>query len=225
MTPSPERRYSFHHVPLPPPPPIMFAPPPPPQPPIFVRPASPMYNPPQPAPPPIIISGPSCMTPPPPVSPLPSLPYDPVDIVTFNYNKDMAYAPAAKTYDVRFPSLFSFPSCILFYLLTFSFDFTQEAIDTVLELWPELHSFDRDRISLLVGGSDQFVRVPRIAWQIVLGDLPRYEVIHVHVDQQPPPPQYQGDEKGNVNGKRGSEDNKGRRSRGFFSSIKRIFRC
>lgn len=122
MTPSPERRYSFHHVPLPPPPPIMFAPPPPPQPPIFVRPASPMYNPPQPAPPPIIISGPSCMTPPPPVSPLPSLPYDPVDIVTFNYNKDMAYAPAAKTYDVRFPSFFSFPAlCILFYLLTFFF--------------------------------------------------------------------------------------------------------
>ena len=95
----------------------------------------------------------------------------------------------------------------------------------VLELWPELCSFDRDRISLLVGGSDHFVRVPKIAWQIVLGDLPRYEVIHVHVDQPLPPPQYQGDEKGKGDEKWGSEDKKGRRSRGFFSSIKRIFRC
>ena len=95
----------------------------------------------------------------------------------------------------------------------------------MLELWPELHSFDRDRITLLVGGLDQLVRVPKIAWRIVLGDLPRYEVMHVHVDQQPPPPQYQGDEKrGNGDGKRADEDNnKGRRSRGLFSSIKRIF--
>ena len=90
----------------------------------------------------------------------------------------------------------------------------------MLELWPELHSFDRDRISLLVGGSDQLVRVPRVAWRIVLGDLPRYEVMHVHVDQQPPPPQYQGDEK---KGKGDEDNNKGRRSRGLFSSIKRIF--
>lgn len=134
-----------------------------------------------------------------PISPVTGLPYEPVDIVTFNYNKDMAYAPAAKTYD--------------------------EAIDTVLELWPELRSFDRERISLLVGGADQFVRAPKVAWRIVLGDLPRYEVIHVHVDQQPPPPQYQGDEKGKGDGKWEGEDNKGRRSRGFFSSIKRIFRC
>jgi hypothetical protein len=83
-----------------------------------------MYTPPPPAPPPIIISGPSCMTPPLPVSPLPSLPYDPVDIVTFNYNKDMAYAPAAKTYDVRFPSFFSFSSSLYFILFAdFFFDF------------------------------------------------------------------------------------------------------
>ena len=30
------------------------------------------------------------------------VPKQPVDIVTFHYNKNMAYAPAAKTYDVRF---------------------------------------------------------------------------------------------------------------------------
>jgi len=126
------------------------------------------------------------------------MPFDPVDILTFNYNKNMAYAPAAKTYD--------------------------EAIDMVLELWPELREFDRDRISLLVGGTDQLVRVPKIAWQIVLSDIPRYEVMHVHVDQLPPPPQYQRDGKGKGDGKWGSDDKKGRPSKGFFSSVKKLFR-
>jgi hypothetical protein len=100
----------------------------------------------------------------------------------------------------------------------------QEAIDTVLELWPELREFDRDRISLLVGGTDQLVRVPKIAWQIVLSDIPRYEVMHVHVDELPPPPQYQRDGKGKGDGKWGSNDKKGRPSKGFFSSVKKLFR-
>jgi hypothetical protein len=49
----------------------------------------------------------------PPVQPIPPIPgplFDPVDVLTFHYNKNMAYAPAAKTYDVRFFFLFySFP--------------------------------------------------------------------------------------------------------------------
>jgi len=126
------------------------------------------------------------------------MPFDPVDILTFNYNKNMAYAPAAKTYD--------------------------EAIDTVLELWPELRNFDRDRISLLVGGTDQLVRVPKIAWQIVLSDLPRYEVMHVQVDQLPPPPQYQSEGKVKGDGTWESDDKKGTPSKGFFASIKKLFR-
>jgi len=97
--------------------------------------------------------------------------------------------------------------------------FLQEAIDTVRELWPELCEFDRDQISLHVGGSDQLVRVPKMAWQIILGDVPRYEVVHVHVNELPPPPQYQGDEKGKVNEKAESEADKARPSRGFFSRI------
>lgn len=132
----------------------------------------------------------------PPVQPIPPIPgplFDPVDVLTFHYNKNMAYAPAAKTYD--------------------------EAIDTVRELWPELCEFDRDQISLHVGGSDQLVRVPKMAWQIILGDVPRYEVVHVHVNELPPPPQYQGDEKGKVNEKAESEADKARPSRGFFSRI------
>lgn len=60
----------------------------------------------------IIVPGPS-FTPQPPVSPVSGLPYEPVDIVTFNYNKDMAYAPAAKTYDVRSLFFWSFhPLCV-----------------------------------------------------------------------------------------------------------------
>lgn len=58
-----------------------------------------------------------------PVSPVTGLPYEPVDIVTFNYNKDMAYAPAAKTYDVRSFFLSIFPST-LFCILTDGFHFT-----------------------------------------------------------------------------------------------------
>jgi hypothetical protein len=112
----------------------------------------------------------------------------------------MAYAPAAKTFD--------------------------EAIDNVLELWPELRDFERDRIHLFVGGADQLVRVPGMAWQLVMCDLPRYEIMHIKVDQLPPPPQYQSDGKGSWalgDEKKDKKDKKPGRSGGFFSSIKRIF--
>jgi hypothetical protein len=97
----------------------------------------------------------------------------------------------------------------------------QEAIDTVLVLWPELRDVDRDRIQLLVTGLDHLVRVPNMAWSAVLCDVPRYEVVHVRVEQVPPPPQYQG--KGKGKGKWGDDNEKGRRSSGLFSSIRRIF--
>jgi hypothetical protein len=70
-------------------------------------PIRPYYAPPQiiyPPPPPPIVSLPS-LTPPPPIPSAMwpptamSIP-EPVDILTFHYNKNMAYAPAAKTYDV-----------------------------------------------------------------------------------------------------------------------------
>jgi hypothetical protein len=102
--------------------------------------------------------------------------------------------------------------------------FLQEAMDNVLELWPDLREFDRDRIHLFVGGgADQLVRVPKMAWHLVMCDLPRYEIMHVQVDQLPPPPQYQSDGKGIwANGDEKKEEEKTPR-RGFFSSIKRIF--
>jgi len=109
----------------------------------------------------------------------------------------MAYAPATKTYD--------------------------EAIDIVLELWPELRDVERDQVRLLVTGSDDLVRVPRVAWSAILCDVPRYEVVHVQVEQVPPPPQYQGKGKGKGKGKWGDDNEKGRRSNGLFSSIRRIF--
>jgi len=140
---------------------------------------------------------------PPPIPPSmrwPTLP-TPVDILTFHYGDNMAYAPAAFTYE--------------------------EAIDTALELWPELHAFDRERISLLVKGPDQLVRVPKVAWNIVLCDLARYEVVRVQVDQLPPPPQYQGDEKSidkpDSSTEKKDENVKPRRSGGLFSSIRKIF--
>jgi hypothetical protein len=143
------------------------------------------------------------MTPPTPIRPFAyrqeTLPTpEPVDILTYHYNKNMAYAPAAKTYD--------------------------EAMDNVLELWPDLRDVDRDRIHLLVGGADQLVRVPKMAWHLVMCDLPRYEIMHVQVDQLPPPPQYQSDGNGNwAGGDEKKQKKQAARSRGFFSSIKRIF--
>ena len=102
--------------------------------------------------------------------------------------------------------------------------FLQEAIDNVIELWPEMRDFERDRIHLFVGGADQLVRVPKMAWQLVMCDLPRYEIMHIKIDQLPPPPQYQSDGKGNFAiGDEKKEEKKQARSRGFFSSIKRIF--
>lgn len=91
----------------------------------------------------------------------------------------------------------------------------------MLELWPELQDFSRDRVHLLVGGSDQLVRVPKVAWQLVLCDLSRYEVVQVQLDEPAPPPQYKSKDKGK--GIWGSKDAKNQKSNGFFSSIKRIF--
>ncbi len=71
-----------------------------------------IYTPPQmfyqPPPPPILPSltpppVPPAMWPPAPPAPAPVF-LEPVDILTFHYNKNMAYAPAAKTYEVRFIS-------------------------------------------------------------------------------------------------------------------------
>ncbi|KAI0061688.1 hypothetical protein BV25DRAFT_1788116, partial [Artomyces pyxidatus] len=78
----------------------------------------------------------------------------PVDILTYQYMGQMVYAPAGKTYE--------------------------EALDAVQELYPELRDVDRSRISFHVtGAGDCFVRVPKMAWETVLLDVPRYEVVHV----------------------------------------------
>ena len=89
----------------------------------------------------------------------------------------------------------------------------------MLELWPELRDVERDQIRLLVTGSDNLVRVPRMTWSAILCDVPRYEVVHVQVEQLPPPPEYQGKGKGKWAG----NNDKGHRSSGLFSSIRRIF--
>lgn len=93
----------------------------------------------------------------------------------------------------------------------------------MLELWPELRAHDRDRIHLFVAGSpDQLVRLPKMAWGLVLRDFRGYEVVHIKVDQPQPPPQYQGD--GNGDWPSGDEKKEKRpQSRGLFSSIKRLF--
>lgn len=170
----------------------------------YIPPMPQMY----PSPPPIVPPSPVPYPIPPPSSiwpPVanPMLIPETVDLLTYRYSENMAFAPVAKTYD--------------------------EAIDNVLELWPDLREFDRDRIHLFLAGPEQLVRVPKIAWDLVKCDLTRYEVVHVHVDQPPPPPQYQADGKGNwASGdekkKEEEEDKKKQpRSGGFFSSIKRIF--
>jgi hypothetical protein len=51
-----------------------------------------------------------------------------------------------------------------------------------------------------------------------LCDLPRYEVVHIQVDQPPPPPQYQAKDTAAW----GSGDQKERQSSGLFSWIKKI---
>jgi hypothetical protein len=148
--------------------------------------------------PPQIGSPPSWCAAPPSDDPPTQVPQQRADILTFDYNENIAYAPAAKTYD--------------------------EAIDIVLELWPELREVERDQIRLFLTDSDHLVRIPRMTWSTVLCDVPCYEVVHVKVEQllpSPPPPQYQGKDKETRKWKDNNE--KGRRSSGQFSSIRRIF--
>ena len=124
-SPRPTRRRSYWRrsrspsprspSPLSPPaiPPYCYQPPPMPADEMFVLPS------PSPSPPPPPMQYPApipmpCMAPPlpppaaPPIMVYPPTMNEPVDILTFCYNKKMAYAPAATTYDVRsfFPLLF-----------------------------------------------------------------------------------------------------------------------
>ncbi|KAH9985845.1 hypothetical protein BJV77DRAFT_965410 [Russula vinacea] len=153
-----------------------------------------------PPPPPVEVHMPS-MSPPTPIPmwPPPVPAPEPVEVLTFHYGTNMAYAPAVKTYD--------------------------EAINNVLELWPELRVHDRDRIHLFVAGSpDQLVRLPKMAWGLVLRDFRGYEVVHIKVDQPPPPPQYQatGTATGRAGRKRRSDPGRAvssRRSRGFSGGL------
>jgi hypothetical protein len=82
----PLRSRSLSPIPAP-----IICPPQPSQPPIVVVPQAPMSP---PSPSPWYVGPPSVIWP-------AQMPKQPVDILTFHYNKNMAYAPAAKTYEVR----------------------------------------------------------------------------------------------------------------------------
>ncbi|KAA1470638.1 hypothetical protein DENSPDRAFT_747343, partial [Dentipellis sp. KUC8613] len=59
----------------------------------------------------------------------------------------------------------------------------EEAVDYVLEVFPELKSVDRSAISLevrvLVGTTRQAVRVGAMAWPILLVKFTEYEVLDI----------------------------------------------
>ena len=45
----------------------------------------------------------------------------------------------------------------------------------------------RSDISLHVSGREQRIRVPRVAWEDLLVDLPKYEIVYVEVEDDQPP--------------------------------------
>ncbi|KAI0048843.1 hypothetical protein FA95DRAFT_1557602 [Auriscalpium vulgare] len=89
-----------------------------------------------------------------------------VDILTYCYKSQMAYAPAGQTYE--------------------------DAINCAQDAFPDLKLVPNDRISFHVTGVDQLVRIPKMSWQTVMQDVRRYEVVHIVVEDVQAPPKYQG---------------------------------
>ncbi|KAI0039560.1 hypothetical protein FA95DRAFT_1013330 [Auriscalpium vulgare] len=131
----------------------------------------------------------------------PSLPFIPprpmVDILTYCYKNQMAYAPAGQTYE--------------------------DALSCAQDVFPDLKLVPNDRISFHVTGVDQIVRIPKMSWQTVMQDVRRYEVVHVVVEDVPPPPQYQGRRLGCLffrSGRESSSSNAKNQPGGFWARLR-----
>ncbi|KAI0313356.1 hypothetical protein OF83DRAFT_560612 [Amylostereum chailletii] len=122
---------------------------------------------------------------------------EPAVLLTYAFEGEMAYVPAGRTYDVRaHPLLFShrYPDLTLSIYMCVCVC-SQEAIAYASEAFPALGAYPRASIRLHVAGADGAgrVRVPRVAWAELRGDLPRYGVVYVEVAmEEEAPPRYDG---------------------------------
>ncbi|KAH9168725.1 hypothetical protein EDB89DRAFT_1909093 [Lactarius sanguifluus] len=87
------------------------------------------------------------------------------EALTYRFNDNSAWVPAAKTHDVVDEPL----------------GVAQEAVDLAKHAYPELRSVRRDRITFHTTGKSSIACITPAAWQLVVRRLPPYHVVDVRI--------------------------------------------
>lgn len=101
------------------------------------------------------------------------------EALTYRYNDNSAWVPAAKSHDASF---FSF----VYYTYVglsgrFGMRAVQEAIDLAKHAYPELRSVRRECITFHTTGKSSIACITPAAWQLVVRRLPPYHVVDVRI--------------------------------------------
>lgn len=103
-------------------------------------------------------------------------------LLTYMYGEKKVYVAAALTYQVRFLPI----SHIVQYSQTL-----QEAIDRVMEVFPELEKYPREQVTLVVSAKMHDQRTPveisESAWAHLVPSLHQFEVMYITLLDKPRP--------------------------------------
>ena len=104
------------------------------------------------------------------------------EALTYRYNENSAWVPAARSHEVTYSlstslsvaSLTDGPMMVMLLCV-------QEAIDLAKHAYPELRSIRRDRITFHTTGKSSIACITPAAWQLVVRRLPPYHVVDVRI--------------------------------------------
>lgn len=102
------------------------------------------------------------------------------EALTYRYNDNSAWVPAARSHDVSHNSFLFFsssPPCSGGFMIMIQ----QEAIDLAKHAYPELRGIRRDRITFHTTGKSSIACITPAAWQLVVRRLPPYHVVDVRI--------------------------------------------
>jgi hypothetical protein len=98
------------------------------------------------------------------------------EALTYRFNDNSAWVPAATTHEVFFFPLKNF----LFRELMWC-SVAKEAVDLAKHAYPELRGVRRDRITFHTTGKSSIACITPAAWQLVVRRLPPYHVVDVRI--------------------------------------------
>jgi hypothetical protein len=104
------------------------------------------------------------------------------EALTYRFNDNSAWVPAAKSHDASFFS-FVYYTYVAYLGVIFFFRIAavQEAIDLAKHAYPELRSVRRECITFHTTGKSSIACITPAAWQLVVRRLPPYHVVDVRI--------------------------------------------